>query len=363
MENKLLDVIGLMSGTSMDGIDISFVKTNGKNLYRFNKNYFFPYSENLKDKLKKYLSCVHMYKDFKDELDKSITVEFIKALKKTNIIENAQLIGFHGQTIFHNPDKKISVQLGDPELLAKTFKKNIVFNFRQKDILNGGQGAPISPIYHKFIINENNLSLPSCVINIGGISNLTYWCGKKLISFDTGPGNFLIDKYVHETFNVNYDDKGNLASQGKINIKFLEKFLLESFFKKKFPKSLDVEFFNKIYLDVKKTKLDPLNVVATLTEMTLSTLIIGINMLPRKPKNIVLCGGGANNLYLVKKLKQSVNASFFDLNKISQNLTNYLEAEMIAYLAARSYYNLPITFPSTTGVSKPVSGGELFLSS
>ena len=123
MENKLLNVIGLMSGTSMDGIDISLVKTNGNNLYRLNENYFFPYSENLKNKLKKYLSSIDEFRDFKDELNKSLTIEFIEALKKTNIVESAQLIGFHGQTIYHNPDKKISVQLGDPLLLANTFKK------------------------------------------------------------------------------------------------------------------------------------------------------------------------------------------------------------------------------------------------
>ena len=362
MENKLLNVIGLMSGTSMDGIDISLVKTNGENLYRLNENYFFPYSQILKNKLKKYLSSIDEFRDFKDELNKSLTIEFIEALKKTNIVESAQLIGFHGQTIYHNPDKKISVQLGDPALLANTFKKKVIFNFRRRDILKGGQGAPISPIYHKFIIHENNLSLPSCVINIGGISNLTYWCGEKLISFDTGPGNFMIDKYVHETFNMDYDYNGDLARKGRVNNFFLKKFLANSFFQKSFPKSLDVEFFTKIYLEIKNANLDPLNVIATLTEMTLSTLILGINMLPQKPKNIILCGGGANNLYLVKKFKKLVNSSFFDLNKISQDLTSFLEAEMIAYLAARSYYNLPITFPSTTGVSKPSSGGELFFS-
>ena len=186
-----------MTGTSMDGIDISLVRTNGINLIRLNENYFYNYSYNTKkfmlDILKK---DIKLNLKRKKVLDEIITNEHFKALKKFDILKKSDLIGFHGQTIYHEPNSKCSIQLGNPAQLAKLCKKNVVFKFRAKDIDMNGQGAPLAPIYHQFIIKEFNLKLPSCILNIGGVSNLTYWDGSKLIGFDIGPGNALMDNYM-----------------------------------------------------------------------------------------------------------------------------------------------------------------------
>ena len=204
-----------MTGTSMDGIDISLVNTNGIHLKRLNKNYFYPYSTKTK---KIFTSILKEDLDFnlkrKDYLDKFITDEHYFALKDLDILSSCDLIGFHGQTLYHDPNNKISIQLGNPQKLSQMLNKNVIFDFRSNDISLGGQGAPIAPIYHQFIMENLNIELPSCFLNIGGISNLTYWDGESLIGFDTGPGNALMDDFMSNKLNKNYDNDGILASQG-----------------------------------------------------------------------------------------------------------------------------------------------------
>ena len=197
-----------MSGTSVDGIDISLVQTNGLSLRRLNKNYFYKYSNKTRSFLMGVLNQdINVNLKRKQYLDEFITNEYYLALKELNIIEMADIIGFHGQTIYHDPVKNTSIQLGDPTKLAKIFDKDVVFDFRSNDLKLGGQGAPLAPIYHKFIIEEFNLELPSCILNIGGVSNLTYWDGKRLLGFDIGPGNGLMDNYISVISNKHFDKK------------------------------------------------------------------------------------------------------------------------------------------------------------
>ena len=191
-----------MTGTSMDGIDISLVKTNGIVLKRLNKNFYYKYSSETKKILDDILKTdININLKKKNILDEFITNEHYLALKDLDIVQNCDLIGFHGQTIYHNPKKKVSIQLGDPRKLAKLLNKDVIFNYRSDDIECGGQGAPLAPIYHKFIVESLKLELPCCILNIGGISNITYWDGKELIGFDTGPGNALMDDYMSNVFN------------------------------------------------------------------------------------------------------------------------------------------------------------------
>ena len=349
-----------MTGTSMDGIDISLVQTNGIHLKRLNKNYFYEY----RTKTKKILTTI-LKEDLnfnlkrKDYLDDFITNEHYLALKDLDILSSCELIGFHGQTLYHDPYNKISVQLGNPKKLAQMLNKNVVFDFRSKDLSLGGQGAPIAPIYHKFIIETLDMELPCCFLNIGGISNLTYWDGETLIGFDTGPGNALMDDFMFHKLNKNYDKDGILASNGIPIKEEITEFLKFDFFKKPPPKSLDRQSFLNLYNELVNKNYSANNIMATLAELTVETIVTSLELLPKKVKNIIITGGGYRNIHLMGRLKDKLKMKVFNEKQIGINF-DYIEAELIAYLSARSLYNLPLTFPSTTGVSKPSSGGKLY---
>ncbi|MDC0092789.1 anhydro-N-acetylmuramic acid kinase [Alphaproteobacteria bacterium] len=360
MKYDYLNIIGLMTGTSMDGIDISLVQTNGLDLKRLNKNYFYEYSINTKKHLKNILNKdISVNLKRKHYLDEFVTNEHYLALKDLNIIETCDLIGFHGQTIYHNPKRKISIQLGDPKKLAKLLNKNVVFGFRSKDLELSGQGAPLAPIYHKYIIKKFNLTLPSCILNIGGVSNLTYWDGKKLIGFDTGPGNGLMDNYMSFISDKHFDKDGNLASKGTPDKKIIEKILNHDFFKKKPPKSLDKLSFKNFYNELLKKNYSETDIMATLAEVTVETIVSSLLLLPQTVKSILITGGGYRNIHLMKRLKDRLKLNFLNEEQLGINF-DYIESELIAYLSARSVYNLPITFPETTGVLQPSSGGKLY---
>ena len=349
-----------MSGTSVDGIDISLVQTNGLNLKRLNKNYFYKYSEETKSFLMEMLNeDININLKRKQYLDEFITNEHYLALKDLDIIQMADIIGFHGQTIYHDPINKTSIQLGDPIKLAKMFNKNVIFNFRTKDIDFGGQGAPLAPIYHQFIIEEFNLKLPSCVLNIGGVSNLTYWDGNKLIGFDTGPGNALMDNYMSIISDKHFDKNGTLASKGTPDKKVIKSFLNHEFFKKNPPKSLDKQSFIDFYNELLKKKYSNADFMATLAELTIETIVSSLKFLPHKVNSILITGGGYRNIHLMNRLEDRLRLKFLNEKKLGIDF-DYIESELIAYLSARSIYNLPITFPSTTRVLRPLSGGKLY---
>ena len=360
MKYEYLNVIGLMTGTSMDGIDISLVKTNGQDLIRLNENYFYRYSNETKDFLLSILDeDINVNLKRKKYLDEIITEEHYQALKNLDIVNKSDLIGLHGQTIYHNPNIQTSIQLGDPKKLAKMLNKDIVFDFRSKDIQLGGQGAPLAPIYHQFIIDSLNLELPSCILNIGGVANLTFWDGKTLIGFDTGPGNALMDNYIKITSNKYFDKDGIIASKGTPNKKMINQFVNNIFFKKKPPKSLDRNSFIDLYNELLSKNLSAPDTMATLAEFTIESIVIALNFLPKKIKNILITGGGYRNNYLMKNLKDRLNVTIINENEINIKF-DYIESELIAFLSARSLYNLPFTFPTTTGASKISSGGKIY---
>ena len=360
MKDDFLNVIGLMTGTSMDGIDISLVKTNGVSLKRLNKNYFYKYSDYTKKNLLNILTKdINFNVKRKNYLDELITLEHFKALKEFEIIQKCDLIGFHGQTIYHNPEEKSSIQLGDPQKLARLCKKDIVFEFRSKDIEMGGQGAPLAPIYHKLIIENLNLNLPSCILNIGGIANLTYWDGNILIGFDTGPGNALMDDYAREFCNQDFDLNGSIASEGIPNKKIIKEFINNKYFIKSPPKSLDRNTFKKFYDQLLTRSFSSSDTMATLAEFTIETIKIGIKSLPKRVNNLIVTGGGYRNTYIMKKLVDKLDTKIISENDININF-DFVESELIAFLSVRSIKNLPLTFPSTTGISMASSGGQIY---
>jgi len=355
-----IPIIGMMSGTSMDGIDATLIFTDGISVVRTGIATRKEYSRETKSILNKAITNPIEYEK-NHNLSKLITLDHFYTvrdlLKKTSVKPN--VIGFHGQTILHNPEKKISIQIGNPQLLCNLTKTNVIYNFRKKDILNNGQGAPLAPIYHLTIMKEKNIKTPCCVINIGGVSNLTYWDKNKLIGFDCGPGNGLMDMLVQEKLKINFDKFGNIASKGNISKYHLDNFMNNRYFKLKYPKSLDRKSFQKEYDIVKNSDLSLPDKLATFTQITIESIKKSLLLLPKYPTNVVICGGGQYNRYLIRKLSSELMSvvQIIDELKLKGDL---IEAELIAFLAGRSLNNLPLTFPLTTGVEKPISGGELY---
>jgi len=355
--------MGIMSGTSIDGIDISIVKTNGYDLYPTNIKFTNKYSINTQRLLRDLISSKNQLiksNDFIFDLENSITNDYLDsiniALKKYK--NNVEIIGLHGQTIFHSPKLGKSIQLGNAQKIANMTKIRVVNNFRQNDILNGGQGAPLAPIYHKYLIKKLKLDLPSCIINIGGISNITYYNAKTLIGFDVGPGNVLMNDYVFKHLGMEFDLDGDLASKGNVDLKLVDDFLNHKFFKKNYPKSADRSDFHMFLENSSFKNLNVKDALSTLSFLTAKSISISITSLPQKPLNIIVAGGGQYNKFLISTIDKLTDSNLITADSLNID-GNFVEAELIAYIAARSIYNLPFTFPLTTGVDKPLTGGEV----
>ena len=361
MSHNSLNVLGLMSGTSMDGIDCSLLQTNGTIFKRLNKNLLFPYRKKTFELLQyiiKNKEFILKKNNVFNILENLVTQDHANAVHacKKKFGLDIELIGFHGQTIFHDPINKLSIQVGNGHQLSMLTNNNVIFNFRENDLLQGGQGSPLSPIYHVALIKKEKIQIPACFINIGGVSNITWWDGSKIIAFDTGPGNGLMDSYLQEYENITYDKNGALAYKGNVNKKIIGDWLKHRYFKGKPPKSLDRNFFinNLNNSDFQKLSLE--DKISTLSQFTIETIIRGLQLLPAIPKVTIIAGGGQHNDYIVASIKEALNNTVSTADEIGLP-GDFLESELIAFLTARSYYNLPITFPDTTGVKSPQKGG------
>ena len=275
---------------------------------------------------------------------------------------NIDLVGFHGQTIFHNATEKISRQLGNGNLLSDLLKKKVVYNFRANDMLNGGQGAPLTPIFHQLMINQNQIGLPTCILNIGGIANITLISSKKssdLKSYDIGPGNCLLDEWIRKNSKKRFDKDGELAQAGKTD-KIILNQAIDNFnsIKNNNNLSFDVKDFDLNF--VRGLSLN--DGLSTLTDFTADiiyqSIINSISLEKGIELNILVCGGGRKNLSLINsitnKLPSIMKLSLIDDYKIDGD---FVESQAFAYLAIRSYLKKIISFPKTTNVKNPCSGG------
>jgi anhydro-N-acetylmuramic acid kinase len=365
---KLITAIGLMSGTSSDGIDASIIKSDGEGLLNLIGDFFFPYEKKTKRKIRKLKEKINKPSDLEknkieiSSLEKEITILHSQAVntlvQKIKINKSAiDLIGLHGHTIFHSFLKKKSKQLGNGKVLSELTGINVIYDFRENDLKNGGQGAPLVPIYHKLLQKKLKLKTPVVFVNIGGISNLTYLNkDDEIISFDSGPGNFLIDKLLQlkSKDKIQYDKNGIIAFKGKIDQNILNSYLSDPYYKKFSPKSLDVNNFN--LSPARRTSLE--NLVTTLSELTSLTIVNALNFFSGTPQEIILCGGGRKNKYIQKRIKKESNIRTIKIDDYKIN-GDFVESQAFAYLAIRSFLKKPITFPKTTGVSKPMTGGKL----
>ena len=359
--------LGLMSGTSLDGIDVSIIKSDGEQYLEIIDDSYLKYEDQLKLKLKKIIdSCTSKDQLAKipkeiDELEKELTfchANACKLIAAKNKNIKIDLIGFHGQTILHKPQKGYSIQIGDSKLLSKTTNTTVISNFRENDILNGGQGAPLTPIYHQLVLTKIKSKPPSAMINIGGISNITYINeNNKVVGFDTGPGNYLIDEWVRNKAKKEFDRDGLIAKSGQADDRILKKFLSDPYFKKKFPKTLDVKDFNLQNLN----KLSLEDGCATLSKLTAKSICLALNSFNEKPNLVLLSGGGRKNKYIIDNIKKKFTGSIKLIDDFNFN-GDFIESQAFAYLAIRSYLKKFITFPSTTGVRKPCLGGLVFKS-
>ena len=361
--------IGLMSGTSGDGVDASIVNSDGVNKFETVKDKYFEYNSNiykdfhfLKDRIFNFHDLKRLSKEI-NELERKITLFHAKIVKELSINNEINLVGFHGQTIYHNAIEKISRQLGDGKLLYQLTRKKVVYNFRENDILNGGEGAPLVPIFHKLIVSEKKIKLPVCILNIGGISNVTIVKKKTgfdgLFSKDIGPGNCLIDTWVRKNSDKKFDHNGQIANRGKKNEIIYEQAQELYYNRNKEKKSFDTNDFDISF----SRGLSLEDGAATLTEFTGSIIAETITLLSKNEmafNNIIICGGGRKNKILLKIIKKNL-AEKFKINIIDDYGINgdFVESQAFGFLAIRSYKQLPITFPSTTNCKQPCTGGKI----
>ena len=361
-----------MSGTSGDGVDASIINSDGKGQFKVLINKYFQYTDDISENIYKLKKNINKVEDIKKYASEIKDLERKITLFHSNVVSNCatnndfeiDLIGFHGQTILHSPKDKYSKQLGDGKLLSQLSKKKVIYNFRQNDLAEGGEGAPLSPIFHQLIVKEKKIDLPICILNIGGISNITLIGDLKeenLISKDIGPGNCLIDEWMRRNKKGNYDKNGEAASIGKTNELILNQ-ALEDFenVTDKNMNSFDVNDFEINFL----RGLDLEDGASTITDFTsniiASELLSEISKSNLKITKIILCGGGRKNKTLIDRIKKHCgNEVKFETTDDYGVDGDFVESQAFAFLAIRSFFKLPISFPNTTGCKSPSTGGVL----
>ena len=357
--------LGLMSGTSMDGVDVSIIQSDGENKSEVLLDKYFEYSEAIYKDLTKLREKINITKDLKiyskeiNKLEREITLFHAKAVNEVlkNSKINVDIVGFHGQTIFHNPLEKISKQLGNGELLSQLVNKNVVYNFRENDLVNGGDGAPLTPVYHELLEKKFNIK-PVSFINIGGILNKTTVCSDgELLAKDEGPGMCLIDKWIRINLKKKYDKNGDIAKSGKVN-KLIVNQYIENFESSNSKKnSFDTNDFDISFVRGLSLK----DGAATLTYITIDIInsLFLKNKRSKIKEKIILCGGGRKNHFIIEEIKK-LNDDVKIIDDYGIN-GDFVESQAFAYLAIRSYLNLPISFPKTTGCKKPSTGGKIIM--
>ena len=367
-----LRAIGLMSGTSMDGIDVAALETDGETVSATGPSLSAPYEARFRRRIEAALDMAKSIVKREErpgdlaELERDITLRHADAIRAFLAAEpewkRPDLIGFHGQTVLHRPATALTVQLGDGALLARETGVAVVHDMRANDMMHGGQGAPLVPAYHAALARSLPPELagdfPVVFVNIGGISNITYVPESgDPIAFDTGPGNTLIDQWVSREAGVPFDAAGAIASEGDVIRSVVERYLGNPFFEKPGPKSLDRNDFTLALAE----GLELSDGARTLAAVAAGAIMKSIEHLPRQPKLWVVCGGGRKNPYIVGDLsvaaeKAGARVIVAEDARLNGDST---EAEAWAYLAVRSMKGLPLTFPTTTGCRHPVSGGVL----
>ena len=379
MKNKLYTAVGLMSGTSMDGVDASLIRSDGFDQFSNILDEYYQYDNGLHQRLVDLRNLIinkeNLDKYFREliELEREITLFHTKIIDKISLKykQDIDFIGFHGQTIYHDPLQRISKQLGEGHLLSQLVKKKVVYDFRQEDLKNDGQGAPLTPVFHylltKKIYKKYNIGFPIYLINIGGISNITIITNHNnkiednLKAFDLGPGNCLIDDWIRKNSNKKFDENGSIAKSGKNNQLILNQ-AIENFKVNSYNRSLDIKDYDISF--ARGLSLE--DGCATITNFTAYLIAKGIKYSSSQNGNSLIrylvCGGGRKNSFLIhcikNYLKNNINISLESIDEYGTD-GDFIESQAFGYLAIRRFLNLPISYPKTTGCKSPTVGGKL----
>lgn len=356
MANIMQTAIGLMSGTSLDGIDAALIRTDGHGRVERIGFYTMPYPSELRDQLR---GCLGLKFDPDGRVaraERAMTLAHAGAVAqlRQNFSDTAvDLIGFHGQTIDHDPAMRRTWQIGDAALLAAETGIDVIADFRSADVAAGGQGAPLLPLYHAAL--AQNLEKPVAVLNIGGVANVTFIGAgdNALLAFDTGPGSALLNDWVKQHTGAEYDRDGLLARAGTIDRDILASYLADDYFSRPAPKSLDRDQWNIRAL----AGLSVEDGAATLTALTVRAIAKACDHLPESPLQWYVTGGGRLNPAMMDGLRRVLNVPVGVVDDLGWD-GDAMEAEGFAYLAVRSALGLPLSLPGTTNVPQPLSGGQ-----
>jgi anhydro-N-acetylmuramic acid kinase len=370
MPDAIMTAIGLMSGTSMDGIDVALVRSDGQGIVERGPFLGVPYDAAFRGRLKQALEDAKPIRDRRERPGTLAAVEQELTLRHAAAVEaflsrhglkasDIDVVGFHGQTVLHRPDEALTVQLGDGPLLAERMGIDVIYDMRAKDMQHGGQGAPLVPAYHAALaegLGERDGTV--CFVNIGGISNLTAISPDGAIrAYDSGPGNTLIDQWVEREAGIPYDQGGRIASEGRVLSDLAARYLDHPFFEGKIRRSLDRNDF----LPPLPGEAELADGARTLAHVAAASIIKSARHLAPPPSLFIICGGGRLNGIIMKDL--AALAETFGARVLAAEEAGFngdaMEAEAWAYLAIRSLKGLPLTFPGTTGVKTPVTGGVL----
>lgn len=362
--SEVMRALGLMSGTSMDGIDVAVIETDGERVRARGPSMTFPYGASMRQQLAEAVSHARAITERRQrpgvlpDVERKLTEHHASAvsafLRKQGIARmSIDVIGFHGQTVLHRSEDRLSVQLGDGQLLAELARLPVVYDMRARDMELGGQGAPLAPVYHRAMVAELDVR-PLAVLNIGGVANVT-WIGAdgSLVAFDTGPGNGLIDDWVAAMCDgQRCDEDGALAARGHADEAVVQQFCEHSFFTLAPPKSLDRNAFGLGLVEGMAVE----DGAATLTAITATAVARAQAHMPEAPRLWVVSGGGRKNPTLMRMLQARVEGDVVTAEAVGLN-GDSIEAEAWAFMAVRSLRGLPLTFPGTTGVPWPAPGG------
>jgi anhydro-N-acetylmuramic acid kinase len=363
----MLTTLGLMSGTSLDGVDVAMIETDGRQVKAFGPSGYRPYSDHERGLLRQALAeAVHLPQrearpGILHEAEQAVTkahAEAVAGFFAQNRIssQDVDIVGFHGQTVLHRPEKRLTVQIGDAATLAKAIHIPVMHDFRAADVAAGGQGAPFVPVYHRALAQSLACEGPIVVVNIGGVSNITYIDGNDtLIACDTGPGNALIDDHMFRTMHLPFDSAGQFAAQGRPDEQWVARALELPFFSRQPPKSLDRNDFASLKIG----EMAPADGAATLTLFTAAAIARIVALLPKPPKQWVIAGGGARNRTMMRMVRERLAPATVQNAETLGWASDAIEAQAFGFLAARGLKGLPLSYPATTGVPMPMTGGVI----
>ena len=371
MEQPRYIALGLMSGTSLDGVDAAFLETDGERIFRLGPSLCTDFTNEDKTTLQKATQDALAWQFSGPKPDSFKAVEavihksHVKAVKTLcsnhpDWAREVAMIGFHGQTVLHHPPKSPfngrTLQLGDGQALAKALGKPVWYDFRTADVEAGGQGAPLAPIFHQALVGYSNLDRPTAVLNIGGVGNVTLITRSNLIiASDTGPGNGPLDNWMARNNLGAFDPDGKHAAAGTPHFPLVRKWLEREFFQRPAPRSADRYDFDVI------NDMDDLSIedgAASLAAFTTLAAVYTLNDMREKPRSLIVCGGGRHNKAMMWMLREHLEATVKTADEVGWN-SDAIEAQAFAYLAVRAKWKLPLSFPTTTGVPKAMTGGVL----